>query len=170
MGLELWRQIGETITQAITFLIFLWIMKRFAWPALMSVLDERQRRITEGFQEIERKQAEVGRLVAEHDARMKGVEEEARARIQEAVADGRRVSAELIENARDEAAKITERAQRNVQLEIAKARIELRDEVIAMAIGAAERLMRERLDEEANRRLVAAFIQDLESGGGREKA
>ena len=163
MSPELKLQLAETITQIIAFVIFFWVMKKYAWGPLQVLLDERQRKIASRFEEIQRKHGDVEKLVAEHTAQMRNIDQEGRARIQEAVADGRRVAAELIENARGEAAQIAERAQRNVQLELAKARLELRNEVIALTIGASERLMRERLNDEGNRRLVASFIQDLEN-------
>ena len=49
-----------------------------------------------------------------------------------------------------------------MNIELAKARIELRNEIVGMTIGAAERLLRQKVDEETDRTLVASFIQDLE--------
>ena len=62
-------------------------------------------------------------------------------------------------------AKITERAERNVQIELAKARTELREEIINMTLTASERLLREKMDEATQRRQVANFLQDLETPG-----
>jgi len=162
MSYELWTQIGETITQIIAFLIFVWAMKKFVWPILAAVLDERQRKIEEGFADIERRQQEAQAALDEYRQRLEGIEQEARQKIQEAIAEGRRVAAELTENAREEARQITERAQRNIELQIGQARLELRDEVVQLVMDASERLLREKLDEQTDQRLVAAFIDDLE--------
>lgn len=159
---ELWTQLGEFFTQFITFIIFFWIMKRYAWGPIMNVLDERQTRIEEGFEDIRNKQDEAERLRQDYEERLAEIEQEARAKIQEAIAEGRRVAGEVTEEARQEAAHITEHAQRNIRLEMAKARQELRDEIVDMTIESTRRLMNETLDDEGHRKLVASFISDLE--------
>jgi len=161
--MEFMRQFGEFVTQVLTFLIFYWVMKRFAWPALMGVLDKRQRQIEDGFAQIERKQAEAEKLHLEYEAHLRNIEQEARARIQEAVAEGRRVAAEIGDHARQEARKTADRAQRNMEIELAKARAQLREEIITLTLAATERLLREKLDAAAHRGQVARFLQDLES-------
>ncbi len=156
-------QLAETFTHLAAFLIFFWIMKKFAWPAMMNLLSQRQEEIAKGFTDIENKQAELTKMQEDYEERLSHIEQEARARIQEAVADGRRVAGELTEKARAEAQEITDRAKRSIEVELDKARIELRDEVASMVVGASERLLRAKLDEQADRRLVDSFINDLGS-------
>lgn len=162
MSPEFLTQIGETLVQIIAFVIFFWVMKKYAWGPVTDVLNERQKRIEQGFDEIRRKQESAGALEQKLDERLRNIEQEARVRIQEAVAEGRRLAAEISENAHEEANQITERAKRTIELEVAKARIELRNEIVGMTIAASERLMRQRLDGDEQRRLVGSFIEDLE--------
>lgn len=159
---EFWTQFGETITQIITFLIFFWMMKRFAWGPLVQILDARQAKIEEGFSDIERRQAEAEKLHDDYAAHLKNIEAEAREKVQEAVNEGRRVANELTENARKEAEEIRLKAEQSIQLELHKARVELRDDVAALVLQVSEKLMREKLDGDADRKLIAGFIQDLE--------
>jgi F-type H+-transporting ATPase subunit b len=162
--MELMRQFGEFVTQLVAFVIFFWIMKKYAWPPLTAMLDERQKKIEEGFAQIDRKQAEADKLQKDYEARLRGIEQEARQKIHEAVAEGRRLATEVAENAHQEAQKIAERAQENVKIELARARVELREEIVTMTLTAAERLMREQLNEAGQRRQVERFLQDLEAG------
>jgi F-type H+-transporting ATPase subunit b len=152
----------EFITQVVTFVIFFLIMRKYAWPVVLNLLDERQRKIEEGFADIRRRQEAADKLHEEYAQRLRGIEQESRQRIQEAVNEGRRVAAELTEHARQESVKITERAQKTIELEMAKARVQLRDEIVGLVINASERLLREKLDDPADKRLVAAFVDDLE--------
>lgn len=155
-------QAGETITQAIAFIIFYLILSKTAFPALTKLLDERSGAIEKSFAEIRRQQSEAARLQAQYAEQLRGIEAEGRQRIQEAIADGNRVAAEITDKARHEAAEALERAQRTIQLEVAKARNELRGEMVNLTMGAAERLLREKLDDQAQRRLVDGFITELE--------
>lgn len=160
--IEFWTQAGETLTQIVTFVIFFWLLKKFAWGPLLAVLHERQQRIEEGFADIKRQQAAAAAVEAQYQERLRNIEQEARARIQEAIAEGRRVAAELTEQARVEAGQITDRAQRNIAIEVAKARQELKGEIVNLTIEASERLMRKQLDGDEQRRLVGTFIEELE--------
>ena len=163
MTYELWNQFGETVTHVLGFIIFFWIIKKFAWPAIIHLLEDRQRHIEEGFDEIERKQADLAKMQQEYEGKLRNIEQEARVRIQEAVSEGRRVADEINEKAREEAQQITDRAKHNIDLELAKARVELRDEIVGMVLNASERLLRQKVDEKEDRRLVTTFIRDLES-------
>lgn len=162
MPLEFLNQFGETITMIVAFLIFCWIMKKVAWGPVTHVLEERQRRIEAGFEEIKRKQAAAEQLQRQLAARLRDIEQEERAKIQEGVAEGRRVAAEIMEKAREEAAAMSERNKRTIELEIAQARQELREEIVALTIEASRRLLRKELNEAEQRRLVGSFIDELE--------
>ena len=162
MSPELQTQLAETVTTVIAFVIFFLIMKKFAWGPLQGLLSERQQMIQEGFTSIDRKKAEAQALFDEYQGRLREIEAEARQKIQAAVEEGKRVGKEITDNARAEADDIIARTQRNMNIELAKARIELRNEIVGMTIGAAERLLRQKVDEETDRTLVASFIQDLE--------
>lgn len=160
--MELWLQIGETVTHAVVFLLFFWVMKRYVWPVVNAILEERQQEIEEGFARIERQQQAAAKRQAEYEAKLREIEAEARQKIQEGVAEGRRVAEEITANAQRDAQQIVDRAKRNIELEVQKARKELRDEIASMTIDATERLLHERLDREADHRLVAGFIEELE--------
>lgn len=159
---EIIDQIAPTLVQIIAFVFFCWLMAKYAWGPVTKVLDDRQKKIEDGFDEIKRKQDQAAALEHQLGERLHNIEQEARARIQEAINDGRRLAAEITEKAHEEAGEIAERAKRTIELEIAKARIELRNEIVGMTIQASERLLREHLDGEGQRRLVGAFVDELE--------
>src|SRR5262245_6331869 len=106
MPAEVLSQLGETITQMIAFIIFFLVMKKYAWGPLTRALDERQAKIEEGFVSIDRRQAEADALHKEYETHLKQIEQEARTKINEAVAEGRRVAIEITEAARVDAQKI----------------------------------------------------------------
>lgn len=158
----LWQQ-REFLTHLVTFAIFFWIMKRFAWSPLTRVLDERQKRIEDGFKDIERRQNEARNLQEEYNARLREIQKEARQKMQEAVNEGKRVAEELTEQARRESAQIREQAERSVAMEMEKARRQLREDVVRMTVMASERLIREKLDEQIHQKMVDNFIEDIEN-------
>ena len=162
MSPELQTQLAETLTTLIAFVIFFLIMKKFAWGPLQGLLTERQAQIQDGFATIDRKKADAQALFDEYQARLREIEAESRQKIQAAIDEGQRVAKEIADEARNEADEVIKRTQRNMEIELAKARIELRNEIVGLTIGAAERLLRQKVNEEADRNLVSSFIQDLE--------
>ncbi|MCE5230954.1 F0F1 ATP synthase subunit B [bacterium] len=160
--MELWAQFGELVTNAVTFIVFFWIMKRFAWGPLLNLLERRQQAVEEGFADIDRRKADTEKLHQDYAAHLRNIEQEGRAKIQEAVAEGRRVADEIVEKARAESQAMAERARRNIEIELAKARVELRDDMVSMTMMASEKLLRQRVDTDTDRRLVSEFLADLD--------
>lgn len=151
------------ITQIIGFLIVLWILRRYAWGPVLGMLEARRTRIAEEIAASERLRKEAENIKAEVENELRTIETQARQRIQEAVAEGQKVAEEIRAAAQRDARLIAERAQANLEMEIKKARVTFRNEVVGMALGAAERLLQERLDAKEHGRIVERFLDDLEA-------
>ncbi len=154
--------IAEVLTHIIAFLLLFWLLKRFAWRPVISLLDERRRVIRESIESAEAKQKTAGNLLEKYQGMIDRIDEEARARMNQAIEEGRRIAGEITEKARGEAQQIKDKAQRSIQLDIDRARADLKNRVVALTIRASERLLRERLDDAKHRELVARFIDDVE--------
>ncbi len=155
-------EIQQILTQAIGFLILLFILKKIAWKPLLSLLDERREKISSEFQTIERTKSGLARLEQDYKSRLAEIDAQARQKIQEAISEGQRIAMEIQEKAREEAQKTVDKAKANIEMEVAKARVELRNKVAGMAIRAAEKILKEELNEERQRRLVTDFLQEAE--------
>ena len=153
-------EIQQILTQAIGFLVLLFILKKIAWKPLLSLLDERREKISSEFRNIEQTKSELSRLEQDYKARLAEIDAQARQKIQEAIAEGQRIAVEVQEKAREEGKNILNKAKDNIELEIAKARVELRNQVASLAIRAAEKVIKEELTEERHKRLVTEFIDE----------
>lgn len=158
--------VTQFLTHIATFALLVWLMKRFAWTTILQRIDERRERIAEQLRQVEESQRSIAALKEEYTARLAHIEEEARRRVQEAIADGQRMSVEIQQQAREEARAILEKAHTNIELEVAKAKVQLRDQIVDLAIETAEKLIAARLGEAEHRRLAEEFVQQLERGDG----
>ena len=154
--------IYQILTQALGFLILLWLLKKFAWKPLLTLIDERREKISSEFNNIERVKSELSRLEEDYKAKLAEIDALARQRIQEAISEGQRVAIDIQEKAREEAQKTLDKAKANIEMEVSKARVELRNQVAHIAIRAAEKILKEELDRERHKRLVADFIESVE--------
>jgi len=155
-------ELPQLITHIVGFLILLWILKRYAWKPLLALLDERRERIATSFADIERKQKEADALNAEYLNKLKDIDTEARRRLTEAVVEGEKIAARIKEDARNEAKDMFARSKAEIEQDMAKARVELKNEVVAMTINATEKIIHERLDTPKHRELIGRFIEDIE--------
>src|SRR4029077_3101190 len=102
--------VPQVLTQILGFLLMVWILRRYAWGPVMGMLEARREKIAGEFKEADRLKAEAVGLKARYETDMKGIEAQARQRMQEAVAEGQRVAAEIKTQAQKDAAVRLERA------------------------------------------------------------
>ncbi len=159
---------NEIVAQIISFLLLMALLRVFAWKKLLNLLDERRARIASEFKKIEDAQAAIERMRADYDKKLAGIEAESRARIQEAINEGKQVSQEIRENARQEARSILDKAQENIENELAKAKHELKQRVIELTLGTTEKLLKEKISGDKDKQLASDFLDELEKVKGGE--
>jgi F-type H+-transporting ATPase subunit b len=151
------------LTQVLGFLVLLWALRSLAWGPLVGLLEERRRKIAGEFEEAERRKADADVLKARYEQDLKGIEAQARQRILEAVAEGQRVAAEIKTQAHANAAARLARADEEIVHEHEQAREVLKQQVAVLSIRTAEKILREKLDGPAQRRLVERFIEEVDT-------
>ncbi|HOD65985.1 MAG TPA: F0F1 ATP synthase subunit B [candidate division Zixibacteria bacterium] len=155
-------ELQQILTHALGFLLTVWILKRYAWGPLMNIMEERRSRIAGEFETIEKEKGKVAAMAAEYEAKLKQIESERRQKLVEAVTEGKRIAEDLKAQARDEAREIAQKARTDLEREVAKARVELKEQMVAITMGAAEKLLREKLDDARHRQLIGRFIDSVE--------
>jgi F-type H+-transporting ATPase subunit b len=153
-----WQQI---LTHALGFLIFVWVLRKFAWGPLLGLMEERRNKIAGEFEEIENQKAEVAKVTADYEARMKEIDNERRQKLVEAVQEGKQMAADIKSKTMDEVRALHEKAKADLQRDVADAKVQLRDEMIAMTMTAAEKVVREKMDDTKHRDLIGRYIDEL---------
>ena len=153
-----WAQI---LTNIIGFLLVVWLLRKYAWGPILGLLDARREKIRGDFAEAEKALRDAETLKGEFNQKLGGIRNIERERVQEAVKRGEGIAEGIVEEARKQADTTRQKAQTDIALEADKARLELRDSVVAMAITASEKVIGERLDDEKHRRLIREFIDSL---------
>ena len=152
----------QIISQALSFLLLLWILRRFAWRPLLTILDQRRAHIEEALRQAAETKAELARLQAEYAQKLAGIHDEARVKIQQAILEGKRVAMEIQEQARVQGRELLTKSKETIELDVAKAKVTLRDEVAGMTLEALEKILRQKLDAKTDRHLVDAALDELE--------
>ena len=153
--------VPQVLTQILGFLLMVWILRRYAWAPLIGMLEARREKIAGEFKEADRLKAEAVELKGRYDAELKTIEAQARQRITEAVAEGQRVAGEIRAQAQKDAAAKLENAADEIMREREKAKEVLKEQVISLSLRTAEKILRQKLDDPAQRKLAGEFIDEV---------
>jgi F-type H+-transporting ATPase subunit b len=140
----------------------LWILRRYAWKPLLGLIDERRQKIIDEFKEIDDKNAEADKFKAEYADKLKNIEAERRQKIAEAVNEANKLASDIKISAQEEARGIITRTNEQLGRDVAKAKIALKEEMVAITLSAAEKILHEKLDEAKEREMIGRFIEEVE--------
>ena len=149
------------LTQVLGFLILVWILGRFAWGPIVTQLEARRQKIADDFAEAERRQKAADDLKLKYEQDLRGIEAQARVRLQGAVAEGQKVASEMRAQAQLDAQDRLVRAEDEVMREREKAKEMLKEQVVSLSIVTAEKILKAKLDDPAQRKMAAQFIDEV---------
>ena len=161
-----WRAL---FTQVVGFLIVVWLLRKFAWDKLIAFIEHRREVIANEFENIEKTKADAGELKAQFEKELADIESTRRARIQDGVQEANAHAAEIKEEARKEALELRDKTARDIELDMDKANVELRDRMVAAVVTTAERLIQERLDDDKHRALINRFLDEVNLTQGNQQ-
>ena len=153
--------INELIWGAISFTVLLGLLWKFGFPAIKKGLADRTAKIQGDLDAAESAKAEVTSKAAEYDAKLAEAKSEAARIIEEARQDADKYRADKRTEADAEVSRLKEQAAADVESSKAQAIADIRGEVATLAIGAAEQVVGQNLDREANVALVEQFIDSV---------
>lgn len=152
-GLSLWA--------LIVFLILLLLLAKFAWGPILNALETRERNIQGSIDDAARLRKEASDALDEHRLQLREARHEAQHIIAEAKEAAARLGSELETKARQESAAIVQRARREIEVERDAVLEAIRKETVGLALAAASRLVRQRLDAPEDRELVNDYLSSL---------
>jgi F-type H+-transporting ATPase subunit b len=133
---------GLYIWTIITFLVLVFLLKRFAWAPLLKALDERQKTIAAAVEDARQAREQLERAQQDSLKVLAQARVEAEDLLTRARADADRFRQELKDKAVADAANITKEAERQIQRETARAVDQIRREAVDLSVAIASKLIR----------------------------
>lgn len=153
--------LGLFVWVLLAFLIVFFILKKFAWPAILKGLNDRETNIAESIASAQKVKLEMAQLKGENEALLAAAREERATMIKEAKITKDKMIAEAKEEAKTQAAKILVDAQAAIQQQKMAAMIDIKNQVGKLAIEMSEKVLRREL---ANKGDQEQFINQLSQG------
>ena len=156
--------LGFFLVQLFNFLILAIILKVWAYEPIVKMLNERKQKIAQGLEDA--RIASEARANAEKEAQkiIAAAQAEANSRVGEAAGRAEKAAADVRSAAEEERKRILKSAEEEAALERNRILADLRGQVAALSIAAANRLIGEALDEKRQHALIAEFFSGVKAG------
>jgi F-type H+-transporting ATPase subunit b len=155
-------EFGLLIWTLLAFLIVFFILKKFAWPAIIKGLKDRQQSIADSLATAENIKAEMAQMKNENEALLAKAREERGQLLKEARETKDRIINEAKEQAKMEANKIVLEAQAAINTQKMAALTEVKNQVGKLVIEVSEKVLRRELgNKEAQEAHIKGLVDDV---------
>ncbi len=152
---------GLIFWTTVTFLVVLFILKKFTWGPMLSALEEREKGIQSSIDRARTAKDEAEEVLKKNRDLLAKADADAEKIIREGKEYGDKIKAEITEKAHTEASRMIASAKEEIEQEKRRALDELRTEVADLAVRGAEKIIMANLDAEKHKKIVDSMIQEL---------
>jgi F-type H+-transporting ATPase subunit b len=154
---------GLYIWTILVFLVLLALLTKFAWRPLLGALANREAAIRKSLDDAQRAKQELERLHVESARILEESRAQAESIIQRTRDDANRLREELRQKAQAEAATLVRNAEKQIELETARAVQQIRHEAVDLSMAIASKLLQRHVSKADNERLIEDTFRQLES-------
>ena len=149
------------ICTLVVFGLLLFLLNKFAWPAISSALVQREERIGNNIADAEAKHEEAKLMLAQHEAKLASAADEVRELLEEARRDAEHTKAQIIAEAKQAADQERDRAVRDVERAADSALKQLAESSANMAVDLAGKVIQQNITSEQQAQLVRDALSSL---------
>ena len=161
MDLTISTIIGDFILIAGSFLLLIFLVKKYAWGNITSVLDERAEKISSDIDGAEEARKKAEELASKREAELAGSRTEAKTIIENAKGTAEKSRADILAEAKLEAGRLKEKANQEIAQNKAEALQSVKGEVADLTVSLAGKIISQNLDGHAHKELIDQYIDQL---------
>lgn len=161
MDLTIATIIGDFILIAGSFLLLIFLVKKYAWGNITSILDARAEKITNDIDEAEAARKKAEELAAKREAELAGSRQEATTILETAKETAEKNKAHILSEANQEALRLKEKAQLEISQNKEEAMNSIKGDVADLTVNLAGKLLSQQLDSEGHRQLIDRYLNEL---------
>ena len=149
------------IGQSIAFFVFWWFCQAKVWPLFANILEQRKQKIADGLEAGARGEKDLEQAQVKVTEQLKEVKAQAANIIDQANKRASQIVDEAKDQAREEGQRIIAGAKAEIEQEINRAKESLREQVSAIAIAGAEKILESSIDQAANEEMLSKLAAEL---------
>ena len=155
--------IGLIFWSTLFFLILLFILGKFAWPAILTAVKARNESIRKALDAADKAKEEMAQLQADNEKILAEAKAERDAMMKEAKQIKEKLIADAREKAAEEAKKVVKSARESIQTEKTAAINDIKTQIASLSVDIAEKILRAKLeDSKAQKELVSKLISEAD--------
>jgi F-type H+-transporting ATPase subunit b len=155
--------IGMIFWSTLFFLVLLFILGKFAWPAILTAVKARNESIRNALEAADRAKEEMAQLKADNEKILAEAKAERDALMREAKTMKDKLISDAKEKAGEEADKLVKNARESIQREKVAALNDMKEQMASLSIDIAEKILRMKLEEsKAQKELVDKLIKEAD--------
>jgi F-type H+-transporting ATPase subunit b len=147
--------------EVVSFVILLFVLYKFAFPGILSVLEEREKKIKDSLDQAERHRSEAESRLKEYEAKLNAAAKEAEGILTAAKERAQRLMDENEQRMTIEAERIKGDATREIDQERRKAIQDIRVQTTELALMVAEKVVQRSLNEADHRKFADEALEAL---------
>ncbi len=143
------------------FLLALPVMWKFVFGPITVALAARDKQVVDAAKAAEDAKRDAEKAVAEAQQQLEQARAEGKRMVQEAVGRAERQAQEAQKVAKAEAERQMQKARDDIEAEKRRALMEIRQEVVDLAVQSAGRILQRDVDDDTHRTMVGDFLEDM---------
>ncbi|MDA3821775.1 MAG: F0F1 ATP synthase subunit B, partial [Bacteroidales bacterium] len=140
--------IGMIFWTTLFFLVLLFILGKFAWPAILAAVHVRNDSIKKALESAEKAREEMAKLQSDNEKILKEAKAERDAMMKEARDIKDKIISEAKEKAGEEASKVLQNARAAIQNEKVAAITEMKQQIAVLSLDIAEKVLKSKLSKD----------------------
>lgn len=151
------------VLNIVNVLVFFAIIRAFLWKPIMGVMEKRQQMIDDDLNAAKEQNEQAAKLKADYEEALSEAKSEAEEIIEKARKSSSAERDAAVAKTQEETAKMIAEAKASIEVERSKAMKSVQAEIAGIAMAAAQKVVGNNLDEDANKKYLDEFLN--EAGG-----
>lgn len=153
--------LSTVIFAIINFAVLVFLLQLVLYKPVCAMLDARKEEVVNNLNSAEEAKLEAQKLKDEYAAQIQNARAEAQDIINQAAKIGEQTKADIVTEAREEASRLTAKAQAEIAREKTEALNEIRNEIADLAVLAASKVVGKTIDVADHQNMVNNFVKEV---------
>lgn len=154
---------GVMVLTVCTFLLLVYLLKKFAWNGIIGMLEKREQQVANDKQEAQEARAAAENIKRDLDEKLAQISDEAAKKMAEAVKMGETQKEQILAAAKEQSERLIEQAKAQIEAEKNKALSDVRGEIARTAVLAASKVVQQQMSEESAQSVVDRVLEEVKA-------
>jgi len=151
----------EFYLPALSFVILFFFLKKFAFPPILSALDEREKKIRGDIEESEKLKQDVEEIKVDLEEKLKAAHEKSETIVRLAQDEAKKLQEKTVQETEAKVKQVQREAEQEIESSRNKLLQEIRSYTAALTIASAENFLKKTMDDTDKKRLVDDSIEQV---------